>query len=89
MGCICSKMFNIKIYDCLPPVDFSKLDGTITLSIDKECNVPVFDLKFDGWYEKSVRIWPKHSEHSEYFLLPDRCPLTPSMSFSDGIDTVF
>ena len=78
-----------KVSDCLPLVAFSRLDGTITLSIDREYNVPVFDLKFDGWYEKSARIWPKHTEHSEYFLFPDRCSLTPTMSFSDGINTVF
>ena len=90
MGCICSKKSNIKIYDCLPSVAFSKLYGTITFSIDREYNVLVFDLKFDGWYEKSAYVWPKHSEHGEYFLLPDRCPLTPTMSFSDdGIDTIF
>ena len=89
MGCICSKKSNIKIYDCLPPVDFSRLDGTITLSIDREYNVPVFNLKYDNWYEKRVRIWSKHSEHTEYFLLLDRCPLTPCMFFSDVTDTAF
>ena len=89
MGCICSKKSSIKIHDCLSPADFSRLNGTITLSFDREYGVTVFNMKFDGWYEKNVRVWPKHSEHSEYFLLPDRCQLTPSMSFSDGINTVF
>ena len=67
MGCICSKCDEpkIKIYDCAPPgdvFDYLRLKGTITLSIDGKYNVPVVDLRFDGWYENSVRLWPQHTE---------------------------
>ena len=56
MGCICSKKSSIKIHDCLSPADFSRLNGTITLSFDREYGETVFNMKFDGWYEKNVRI---------------------------------
>ena len=52
---------NIKSYDCIPPTDdfeYLRLNGSITVSMDRRYNVPVFDLKFDGWYENSVRLWP-------------------------------
>ena len=67
MGCLCSKSEEpkIKIYDCGPPgddFDNLRLKGTITLSIDRKYNVPVADLRFDGWYENSVCLWPQHTE---------------------------
>ena len=61
MGCFCSKICesNIRIYDCIPPgddFDYLRSNDTITLSIDRKYNVPVFDLRFDVWYENSVGL---------------------------------
>ena len=80
MGCFCltSDKPKIKIFDsaaqgddfeCLRP------HGTITLSIGKKYNIPTGDIRFDGQYENSVRIWPKHTEQRKHFLLLDRTPL--------------
>ena len=66
MGCVCSKKsstLKVRMYDCIPlsdDFDYLRQNGSITVSIYKRYNVPVFDLIFDGWYEKSVRLWPKH-----------------------------
>ena len=65
--------------------------GTTTFSIDRKCNVPLTDIRFDGWYESSAHLWPKHSEQKEHFLLLERTALqTPSIiSLSDsGVDTL-
>ena len=85
----------VEHYDCIPSgddFDYLRPNGTITFSIDRRCNVPVLDLRFDGWYESSVRLWPKHIEQSECVLLLVRTPLqTLGKCSSDdcGIDTVF
>ena len=78
----------------LPGDDFKYLrpQATTTLSIDRKYNVPLIDIRFDGWYENSVRLWPKHSEQTEHFLLLEKTPLqTPSITSSsdNGFDTVF
>ena len=98
MGCLCSKVDEpkIRMYDCTPPGnDFDYLlrpKGTITFSVHRKGNIPVVDIIFDGWYENSVHLRPKHTEQREHFLLLERISLqTASVSSSDdsGIDTVF
>ena len=101
MGCIFSRNDepNIKIHDCISPsneFDYLRLQGTITFSLDRKYNTTIIDIRFDGWYENSVRLWPKHTEQIEHFLLLKRTPLqTPSISsirLSDnnkGFDTAF
>ena len=64
----------------------------ITLSVDRKYPVPLIDIRFDGWYENSVRLWPKHTEQTEHFLLLQRIPPASRSisSLSDsGIDTGF
>ena len=64
----------------------------ITLSVDRKYPVPLIDIRFDGWYENSVRLWPKHTEQREHFLLLQRTPPASRSisSLSDsGIDTGF
>ena len=67
-------------------------EGTINLSVDRKYQVPLINIRFDGWYENSVRLWPRHTEQREHFLLlqrtPPASPSTSSLSNS-GIDTVF
>lgn len=101
MGCVFSRNEepNIRIHDCIPTVDefdYLRPRGTITVSLGRKYNILIVDIKFDGWYINSVRLWPKHCEQREYFLIPQRTPLqTPSISSissSDkdkGFDTVF
>ena len=72
--------------------DYLRPQGTITFSIDRKYNIPLIDIRFDGWYENSARFCPKHSEQSEHFLLLERTSLqTPSITSSSdsGFDTVF
>ena len=59
MGCLCSKSDEpkIRIYYCIPPGDdfeYMRPQGTITLYIDRKKNIPIVDIRFDGWYENSV-----------------------------------
>ena len=99
MGCFSSKSDEpkIRIYDCTPPGDDSeylRLQGATTLSIDRKYNIPIVDIKFDGWYENSVYLWPKHTEQREHFLLLERTPMqtlsVSSFSSDDsGNDTAF
>ena len=94
MGCLCSKCDEpkIKIYDCTSPgddFDYLRPKGTITLSIDRKYNVPVVDLRFDGWYENSVRLWPQDPEQREIFLLLERTPLQTPCVDNSGFDTIF
>lgn len=63
MGCIFSKNNepNIQIHDCIPQLDqfdYLRLHGTITVSLDRKYNITIVDIKFDGWFENSVRLWP-------------------------------
>ena len=96
MGCLFSRNeLKIRIFDLTPAGDESEYlrpQGTITLTIDRKYNAPLMDIRFDGWYENSVSLWPKHSEQREHFLLLERTPLlTPSITSSSdsGTDTVF
>ena len=85
----------IKLFDVTPPGDdfeYLRPKGTITFSIDRKYNILLVDIRFDGWYENNVRLWPKHTEQREHFLLLQKTPLqTPSVSpLSDsGFNTVF
>ena len=90
-----NKKPNIKTFDLTPPGDdfnYLRPERTTTLSVDRKYQVPLIDIRFDGWYENSVRLWPKHVEQREHFVLLERAFLpSPSISsLSDsGIDTVF
>ena len=36
---------------------------------DRRYNIPVVDLRFDGWYENSVVcLWAKHTEQRKFFI---------------------
>ena len=96
MGCLFSRNEpKIKIFDLKPPgndFEYLRPQGTISFSIDRKYNVPLINIRFDGWYENSVRLWPKCNEQREHFLLLERTLLqTPSFSSSSGsgFDTVF
>ena len=99
MGCLFSRNDEpkIRIFDCTPPGDdfnYFRPQGTMTLSIDRKYNIPLVDIRFDGWYENSVCLWPKHAEQRDHFLWLQRTPLqTPSVSSlssdDSGFDTVF
>ena len=74
MGCFLStnKKPNIKIFDLtLTGDDFNYLrpEGKITLIINRKYKVSLIDIRFDGWYENSNRLWPKHTEQRKHFLL--------------------
>ena len=82
MGCLFSRNEpKIKIFDLTTPCDdfeYLRPQGTITLNIYRKYNVPPIDIRFNGWYEISVRLWPKHTEQREHLFL-ERTPLqTPS-----------
>ena len=75
-------------FDCLRP------EGKIIYSIDTTYDVPRVEITFDGWYVNSIRLWPKSKKIRPHFLILERTPVSPQVSFSSsdesGIcDTVF
>ena len=95
MGCCFSNEPRIKIIDEIPKgkiFDYLRPEGTITYTIDRTYNIPMIEIQFNGWFESSVRLWPKdNSARSNVLLLERRLPPSPSIScLSDsGVDTVF
>ena len=88
----------VKIIDEVPLGDvFNYLipNSYNTYMIDTKYNVPLIEINFDGWFETSVRLWPKSKKARSKFILLERTPpRTPSVSsFSSiddsGNDTVF
>ena len=93
--CFSLKEPRIKIFDQTPPgenFDYLRPEGVINFTIDRKFNVPLIEIQFEGWFENSVRLWPKDSKARENFLLLERTP-PPALSISSpsdsGIDTVF
>ena len=93
--CFSLKESRIKIFDQTPPgenFDYLRPEGVINFTIDRKFNVSLIEIQFEGWFENSVRLWPKDSKARENFLLLERTP-PPSLSISSpsdsGIDTVF
>ena len=81
-----STKLKIRMYDCIPPTDefdYLRPDGCIFVSIDRRYKVPLFDLRFDGWYENSVRLWPNHIEQNDCVLSLDN-PLVIDTSNSSS-----
>ena len=96
MGCcFSSNEPRIKIFDQTPACEnysYLRPEETITFSLDRKYNIAVVDIQFHGWFKNSVRLWPKDTRQSEFFLLLERTPLrTPSVSScsDSGIDTAF
>ena len=94
MGSCFSKDSKVKIIDDIPlGGDFNYLrpNGYITYTIDTKYNVLLIEINFDGWFETSVRLWPKSKKARSKFLLLERIPSpTPSVSsFTSIVDTVF
>ena len=82
-----STKLKIRMYDCIPPTDefdYLRPDGCIFVSIDRRYKVPLFDLRFDGWYENSVRLWPNHIEQNDCVLSLDN-PLVIDTSVAVAI----
>ena len=57
-------------------------------------NIPLIELKFDGWFKTSVRLCPGNKKARSNLLLLGRTPpISPDisfLSFESGIaDTVF
>ena len=68
----------IKIIDSTPPgaaFDYLRSNSTISFSVDRKYNIPVVDIRFERWYENSMRLWPYHTEQREHFLQLERTPL--------------
>ena len=93
--CFSSSKPRIKIIDEAPPGEklyYLKPEGTITYTIGRTYNIPMIEIQFDGWFESSVRLWPKDNRARSTFLLLERAP-PPSSSISSlsdsGVDTVF
>ena len=95
MGRCFSKEPKVKIFDEIPKgeqYDYLRSEGTIVYSIDRTYNNPMIQIIFYGWFETSVRLWPKDNAARENFLLLERTPpISPSDSFfsDSGIYTIF
>ena len=53
--------------------------GTITYTIDKNYNISLIELYFEGSFKSSVRLWPKNNKMRSNLLLLERTP-PPSAS---------
>ena len=85
IGTCFSKKSKIKIVDNIKKGSqhkYLRLNGEIVLSIDKICNVLLFDINIDGWYPNSVRLWPKIKDAQQCFQswLERTPPSTPIVS---------
>ena len=74
MVCIFSKNDepSIKIFECIRPnneFDYFRPQGNITFSLDRKYNIPIVDIRFNGWYGNSVRLWSKHTEQIRTFFV--------------------
>ena len=70
MGCFCSPNDEpeIKIFECVPAgdnFDYLRPQGTITLSIDRKYNILLVNIRFDGWYKKSVFVFGQSTLNRE------------------------
>ena len=94
-NCFSSSDSNVKIIDQTPPgerFDFLRSEGTITYTIDRMYDVPKIKISFTGWYENSVRLWPKNPRMRSHFLRMKRTPIPPSsesdLTYDSGFDIV-
>ena len=93
--CFSLKERRIKIFNQTPPgekFNYLRTEGVINFTIDRKYNVPLIEIQFEGWFENSVRLWPKDNKARENLLLLERTlPPTPSISSPSGIgiDTIF
>lgn len=74
MVCIFSKNDepSIKIFECIRPnneSDYFRPQGNITFSLDRKYNIPIVDIRFNGSYGNSVRLWSKHTEQIRTFFV--------------------
>ena len=83
MGSCCCKT-KIKIVNKLPKD--KKIDSKTTLSYDEQFEVPRFEIKFDGFYETTIRIWPDRLLQKEA-IEEIRKIYMESFYFSSGTDT--
>ena len=98
MGCcFSSNEPRIKIIDVTPEessFDYLRLNGIITYLIDRTYNIPLIELDFDEWFERSICLWAKNDSARSNFLLLERTPSpSPNISYfpseSRVFDTVF
>ena len=97
MGCCfsCNEP-RIKIIDKAPEgenFDYLRQRGTITYKIDRTYNTPLIEIYFDGWFESSIRLWPKNNKMRSNFVLLERTPppspRISSFSSESGTGTIF
>ena len=85
MGSWCCKT-KIKIVNKLPKD--KKIDSKTILSYDEQFEVPRFEIKFYGFYETAMRIWPDRLLQKEA-IEETRKIYVESFYFSSGTDTFF
>ena len=83
MGCLLScfsrKDRNILIEYCIPSnMKLLLPHGKIIVIIDKQYRVPLIETNFSDYYDKSTRLWPKISTHSNHYLLLNKSPISYS-----------
>ena len=83
MGCCVScNEPRIKTIDETPErknFDYLRPKGTITYTIDKNYNISLIELYFEGSFKSSVCLWPKSNKMRSNLLLLERTP-PPSAS---------
>ena len=83
----------IKIIDKTPSgenFDHLRPKRTFAYTTDRTYDIPLIEVQFGGWFESSVRLWPKNNNMRKNFLLsPSPSISSFSLSSDSGIHTVF
>lgn len=63
MGLIQTKIERLKsiIEQKVKSVDYLRPQTDIFLRKDEEFDIPVFEIRAEGWYSATIHLWPKTS----------------------------
>ena len=76
MGCCFSlKEPRIKISDQTAPgqkSNYLRPGRVINFTIDRKYNLPLIEIQLEGWFENSVRLWPKDNKEKIFYCWKGR-----------------
>ena len=60
--------------------------GEIIARKDEDFDIRCFDIRSEGWYSATVRLWPKPKSQIESQCFQERTPCCSSISRDSGFD---
>ena len=85
------KSRKIKIIDVTPKgksFDYLRPKGEIVVIKDEDFDTSCFEIRAEGRYSATVRLWPKLNNQMESQCFHDRTPRCSSLSTDSGFDEV-